>query len=175
MLWKIFHFFVSGHLRQQITRYQQLGEYSWAKLQINWSKCILYSSWLSCFVQNCQIIYHLRRHKNYRLKQTLTYVSISQRIKTKSFHEKTKLLAFYLRCKSLFLNMSNKCHINNIFFFLSWLTVKVREETIPILGITKTSLRVTNICRAKLVLSHDEICRLWHDLMTLFYNTKICL
>ena len=133
-------------------------------MQINWSKCILYSSWLSCFVQNCQIIYHLRRHKNCRLKQTLTYVSISQRIKTKSFHEKTKLLAFYLRCKSLFLNMSNKCHINNIFFFLSWLTVKVREKTLPILRIAKNSLRVTNICRAKLVLLQDEICRLCHDL-----------
>ena len=148
--WKIFHFFVSSHLRQH--------ENKAARLQINWSKFILYSSWLSCFVQNCQMIYHLRRHKNCRLKQTLTYVSISQRIKTKSFHEKTKLLAFYLRCKSLFLNMSNKCHINNIFFFLSWLTVKVREETLTILRITKTSLWVTNICRAKIILISDEIC-----------------
>ena len=144
---------------------------------MNWLKCILYSCWLSCFVQNCPMIY-LRRHKNCRLKQTLTYVSISQRIKTKSFHEKTKLLAFYLRCKSLFLNMSNKCHINNIFFFLSWLTVKVREETLPILRITKTSLWVTNICRAKIILNRYLIIEvnvfiIDHDKM--FYNTKICL
>ena len=86
-------------------------------MQINWSKCILYSSWLSCFVQNCQIIYHLRRHKNCRLKQTLLYVSIGQRIKTKSFMRK-KVLVFYLRSKSYFLT----CQINVIsitfsFFF----------------------------------------------------------
>ena len=125
LLWKIFQFF------------NAVGEYSWAKLQINWSKCILYSSWLSCFVQNCQILYHLRRHKNCRLKQTLTYVSISQRIKTKTFHEKTKLLVFYLRCKSLFLNMSNKCHINNIFFFFHDLQLKFVQKLYQFLELQK--------------------------------------
>ena len=124
---------------------------------MNWLKCILYSCWLSCFVQNCQMIYHLRRHKNCRLKQTLLYVSIGQRIKTKSFMRKKSFGVLFTKQK-LFLNMSNKCHINNIFFFLSWLTVKVREETLPILRITKTSLWVTNICRAKIILISDEIC-----------------
>ena len=76
----------------------------------------------------------------------------------KKFHEKKSFGVLFTKQK-LFLNMSNKCHINNIFFFLSWLTVKVREETLPILRITKTSLWVTNICRAKFILIHDEICR----------------